>query len=197
MQDKGAPEELTLQDSVSEEPKLQEGKAVKTKPTEGLTDEFLRVEFHKVCNLDETNTYYPGEECIIETTPPDAIVQMKPMRVKSTMKLLVGQEIKNLMRKGYIRRSGSEWRSPIRPVMKPDGSVRMCMNLMRMNQYVKKDNESIPIMDDILDNMQGSKVFTVVDLKEGYFQIAIAKRDKHKTAFEINDKKYEWNRMPR
>lgn len=107
----------------------------------------------------------------------------------------VNKEIGSLKAKGYIRDSTSKWRSPIRPVLKPDGTVRMCMNMMALNELVKKDNEDIPRIEDILDNLQGSKIFTVLDLKEGYFQIGIAESDKEKTAFEMNDKKYEWNRM--
>jgi len=67
---------------------------------------------------------------------------------------------------------------------------------MALNEITKTDNQEIPNMDEILDAMQGSKYFSVIDLKEGYFQIHVAEADKHKTAFTVNGIKYEWNRMP-
>ena len=84
----------------------------------------------------------------------------------------------------------------VRPVVKPNGSIRLCLNLMALNEIVTSDKYLLPEIDDIIDPMQGNKWFTVLDLKEGYFQIKLAEEDRHKTAFTINQKKYEWNRMP-
>ena len=67
---------------------------------------------------------------------------------------------------------------------------------MALNEIVTSDKYPLPEIDDIIDAMQGNKWFTVLDLKEGYFQIKLAEEDRHKTAFTINQKKYEWNRMP-
>jgi hypothetical protein len=162
---------------------------------EKVTEEFLRKEFETVCNMNMASTGYTGMECEIKT-PPGKIVKAKATRVKASMLEKVDKEIDNLETKGYIKDSESKWRNPIRPVIKPDESVRMCMNMMALNTLVEKDEEDIPRIEDILDKMQGNRYFTVIDLKEGYFQIRIAEQDKEKTAFEINDKKYEWNRMP-
>lgn len=54
----------------------------------------------------------------------------------------------------------------------------------------------IPDIENIIDSMQGSEYFSVIDLKEGYFQIKLAEEDQHKTAFTINQQKYEWKRTP-
>lgn len=68
--------------------------------------------------------------------------------------------------------------------------------MMALNELVKKDEEEIPRMEEIVDGMQGNKWFSVIDLKERYFQIRIKEEDKHKMGFKINGKKYEWNRIP-
>lgn len=53
-----------------------------------------------------------------------------------------------------------------------------------------------PIMSDLIEKVQGSNLFTLIDLKDGYFQIEIKEEDKHKTAFKFDNLLYEWNRMP-
>ena len=67
--------------------------------------------------------------------------------------------------------------------------------LMALNEIVETDQHAMPKIEDILDALQGSKYFSVLDLKEGYFQILLKEEDCHKTAFTINQKKYEFKRM--
>lgn len=74
------------------------------------------------------------------------------------------------------RKSNSEWRNPIRPVEKKDGTVRICTNLMAENEIVLKDEQLVPNMNDIIGNMQGENLFIVIDLKDGKFQIKVAEK---------------------
>lgn len=53
----------------------------------------------------------------------------------------------------------------------------------------------MPDINDISDSLQGSKIFTLIDLKDGYYHIEVNESDKEKTAFEIDNIKYEFNRM--
>ncbi|KAI5153777.1 hypothetical protein ENBRE01_3245, partial [Enteropsectra breve] len=110
------------------------------------------------------------------------------------------EKTKNTLREyeaiGIIRKSTSNWRSPVRPVIKPDGSVRICTNLIALNDLVVKEEYPTPIMSDLVEKVQGSQYFTLIDLKDGYFQIEIIEEHKHKTAFKFDNLLYEWNRMP-
>lgn len=96
--------------------------------------------------------------------------------------------IYSLERRGIIRRSISEWRNPIRAIQKPDGGVRLVSNLMGLNDISEKDPYELCNIRDIIRSTQGSNVFTVIDLKEGFYSIEIEEEDKHKTAFEYNKK---------
>mgnify|MGYP002141430597 CR=1 FL=1 len=87
--------------------------------------------------------------------------------------------------------SDSEWNNTVRPVIKPDGTIRLCMNLMALNEITCTEKHPIPNIEDIIDLMQGSKWFSVLDLKKGYFQIKLREQDMKKTAFTINQVKYE------
>ena len=66
---------------------------------------------------------------------------------------------------------------------------------MALNDLVVKDPYEIPNIRDVLRATQGSKWFTVLDLKEGFYHIEIREEDKHKTAFELDGQVYEWNSM--
>jgi hypothetical protein len=64
-----------------------------------------------------------------------------------------------------------------------------------LNDLVEKDPYTLPLIKDIIRATQGSKVFTVIDLKEGFYHVEIEEHHKHKTAFEFNGRVYEWNSM--
>ncbi|KAF9761231.1 Polyprotein P3 [Nosema granulosis] len=66
---------------------------------------------------------------------------------------------------------------------------------MGLNDLIDKDLNGLPFMRDIIRGTQGSTVFTVLDLKEGFYHIEIEETHIHKTAFEFDGRVYEWNSM--
>ena len=83
----------------------------------------------------------------------------------------------------------------MRSIEKVNGGIRIVNNLMALNDLVEKDPYELPETRNVTGAMQGSKWFTVVDLKEGFYHIAIEEEDKKKTAFEFEGRVYEWNGM--
>ncbi|KAF9743552.1 Polyprotein P3, partial [Nosema granulosis] len=66
---------------------------------------------------------------------------------------------------------------------------------MGLNELVEKDPYSLPLIKDIIRATQGSRLFTVIYLKESFYHVEIEEHHKHKTAFEVNGRVYEWNIM--
>ncbi|KAF9760821.1 Retrovirus-related Pol polyprotein from transposon [Nosema granulosis] len=67
---------------------------------------------------------------------------------------------------------------------------------MALNELVEKDPYALPLIKDIIRGAtQGPEVFTVIDLKEGFYHVEIEEHHKHKTAFEVNGRVYGWNSM--
>ncbi len=106
------------------------------------------------------------------------------------------KQIEDMLGKGIISPSTSPWASPIVLVRKKSGELRFCIDYRRLNQITRNDAHPLPRVDDLLDSVGNAKYFTTLDLKSGYWQIAVHPDDREKTAFVTHGGLYEFNRMP-
>ena len=100
------------------------------------------------------------------------------------------------MGKGYIRRSTSEWASPIITVRKPKGRVRLCVDFKRINAVTRPILFYMPRIQEVLEAVGASKVVSKLDLSKGYYQVPTKETDIPKTAFVCHQGKFEFVRMP-
>ena len=109
----------------------------------------------------------------------------------------VREHLKEMIDIGAIRNSSSPWSSNVVIVRKKDGQIRFCIDFRKLNQRTKKDSYGIPRVEDTLHMLSGSKYFSKLDLKSGYWQVELAEEDKEKTAFQVGGLGFfECNRMP-
>ena len=85
----------------------------------------------------------------------------------------IKKQIKELLEKGYIRRSSSPWGAPVLLVEKKDGSLRMVVDYCALNEVKIKNKYLVPMINDLFDQLQGAKVFSKIDLRLGYHQLKI------------------------
>ena len=95
-----------------------------------------------------------------------------------------------------IPRSRSPWSFPVVIVDKKDDSKRFCVDFRRLNKVTNKNSYPLPLIDDILALLGKAKYFTSLDLKSGYWQVAMDEKDKEKTAFACHMGLFEFNGMP-
>ncbi|KAL0153919.1 hypothetical protein M9458_050768 [Cirrhinus mrigala] len=108
----------------------------------------------------------------------------------------VKKHLQELLDAGVIRESMSPYSSPIVVVKKKSGDIRLCIDYRKLNQRTIKDAYALPKLEDTFMALVGSKWFSVLDLKSGFYQIEVDEKDKAKTAFVCPVGFYEFNRMP-
>lgn len=108
----------------------------------------------------------------------------------------VRKAITEMEEAGVIRQSKSPYASPIVVVTKKDGSLRICVDYRKLNSRSTRDAFPLPRIEEALEALGQSKYFSTLDLTSGYWQVEVAERDKHKTAFSTPMGLFEANRMP-
>ena len=98
---------------------------------------------------------------------------------------------------GIIERvDASPWVSPVVVGRKKSGDIRFLLDLRRVNQAVVTDGYPIPHMDDVLHSLQGSSVYTVLDLKDAYHQVELHPDSRNLTAFLTHAGLFRMTRIP-
>lgn len=106
------------------------------------------------------------------------------------------KHLQELLSIGVIRESESPFSSPIVVVRKKNGDVQLCIDYRKLNLQTIKDAYALPNLEETFAALNGSKWFTVLDLKSGYYQIEVEEADKPKTAFMCPLGFWDFNRMP-
>ena len=123
-------------------------------------------------------------------------VTRAPYRMSSVELAELKKQLDDLIAHGFIVPSKSPYGAPILFVKKKDGSTRMCMDYRALNDQTIKNSYPLPRVDELLDQLQGAKVFSKIDLRSGYHQILINEQDTWKTAFRSRYGLYEFKVLP-
>ncbi|GKF99818.1 putative reverse transcriptase domain-containing protein, partial [Tanacetum coccineum] len=119
-----------------------------------------------------------------------------PYRLAPSEMKELSEQLKELSGKGFIRPSSSPWGASILFVKKKDGSFRMCINYRELNKLTVKNCYPLPIIDDLFDQLEGSSVYSKIDLRSGYHQLRVREEDIPKTASRTRYGHYEFQVMP-
>ncbi|GKC42738.1 putative reverse transcriptase domain-containing protein [Tanacetum coccineum] len=124
------------------------------------------------------------------------IVPRAPYRLAPSKMKELSEQLQELSDKGFIRPSSSPWGAPVLFVKKKDGSFRMCIDYRELNKLMVKNRYPLPRIDDLFDQLQGSSVYSKIDLRSGYHQLRVRKEDIPKMAFRTRYDHYEFQVMP-
>ncbi|GJR64254.1 putative reverse transcriptase domain-containing protein [Tanacetum coccineum] len=132
----------------------------------------------------------------IDLIPGAAPVARAPYRLAPSEMKELSDQLKELSDKGFIRPSSSPWGAPVLFVKKKDGSFRMCIDYRELNKLTVKNRYPLPRIDDLFDQLQGSSIYSKIDLRSGYHQLRVREEDIPKTAFRTRYGHYEFQVMP-
>ncbi|GJS87611.1 putative reverse transcriptase domain-containing protein [Tanacetum coccineum] len=132
----------------------------------------------------------------IDLIPGAVPVARAPYRLAPSEMKELSEQLQELSDKGFIRPSSSPWGAPVLFVKKKDGSFRTCIDYRELNKLTVKNRYPLPRIDDLFDQLQGSSIYSKIDLRSGYRQMRVREQDIPKTTFRTRYGHYEFQVMP-
>ncbi|GKA18944.1 putative reverse transcriptase domain-containing protein [Tanacetum coccineum] len=132
----------------------------------------------------------------IDLIPGATPVARAPYRLAPSEMKELSEQLQELSDKGFIRPSSSPWGAPVLFVKKKDGSFRMCIDYHELNKLTVKNRYPLPRIDDLFDQLQGSSIYSKIDLRSRYHQLRVREQDVPKTTFRTRYGHYEFQVMP-
>ncbi|GJR58741.1 putative reverse transcriptase domain-containing protein [Tanacetum coccineum] len=175
--------------SAKNEEDTPEGKQIKDVP---IVQDFPKVFPKDLPGLPPTRPV----EFQIDLIPGAAPVARAPYRLAPSEMKELSEQLQELSDKGFIRPSSSPWGAPVLFVKKKDGSFRMCIDYRELNKLTVKNRYPLPRIDDFFDQLQGSSIYSKIDLRSGYHQLRVREQDIPKTEFRTRYGHYEFQVMP-
>ncbi|CAH2208327.1 jg24389, partial [Pararge aegeria aegeria] len=118
-------------------------------------------------------------------------------RIPIPLEVKVEDKIKELLQKDIIEevKGPSNWVSPIVPVLKDNGEVRLCVDMRRANVAIKRENHPLPTMDQLLPKMREAKLFTKLDIQDAFHHIELHPDSRPITTFITGKGLFRFKRM--
>lgn len=123
-------------------------------------------------------------------------IYQSPRRLAPLEKEIVNKQIDEWLDKGIIQPSKSDFASPIVLAKKKDGSFRLCIDFRRLNKKIIKERYPLPLIEDQIDRLKNAKMFTSLDLKNGFLHVNVDKFSRKYTSFVTPLGQYEFLKMP-
>jgi hypothetical protein len=125
----------------------------------------------------------------------DTPIYQRPRRFSPPMANEIERQCQELKTLDVIEASVSPWNSPIVPILKKGGGLRMCLDYRKLNQVTVPDRHPVPNLADSIFGLQGTKFFTRLDLVKSYYQIPIDESSRQCTAFSTPRNHWQFKRL--
>jgi hypothetical protein len=140
--------------------------------------------------LPATSTTKPSS--ILRLLPGTPLMAIRPYRYAQHQKHELERQCSDMLRHRAIRASSSAFATPVLLVKKGDSSCRFCVDYRALNVVTVKDKFLIPIVEELLDELRGTKFFSKLDLRSSYHQVRMDPTDIEKTVFQTHKGLFEF-----
>ena len=141
----------------------------------------------------------PGCTHLVEhaiETDPGVVVRSNERLWPRQLASVIEKEVDEMIKLGVIEPAKGPWRSYPVMVRKPDGSLRFCIDIRKVNAVSKFNVYPMPKIGDLLDHLGGAQYLSSIHLNKGYWQIPVRPQDREKTAFCTPKGLYQFVKMP-
>ncbi|CAH1994375.1 unnamed protein product [Acanthoscelides obtectus] len=156
----------------------------------GLDAEVNQVDYQIFPKFKDVSIHLPIDHSI----PP---VSQPYRRIPIPLEAKIENKIEELKQRDIIEPvvGSSKWVSPVVPVLKENGEVRLCIDMRRANEAIIRENHPLPTMDKLLPKMKNAKVFTKLDIKDAFHQLEIDPASRHITTFITSKGLFRYKRL--
>lgn len=171
-----------------------------------LSEQSMNVELNSIPIVREFPDVFPDElpgelvdreiEFTIDVMPGIQPISKAPYRMSIAEMKELKEQLQDLLDKGFIRPSTSPWGAPVLLVKKKDRTLRLYIDYQELNKVTIKNKYPLPYIDDLFDQLQGSQVFSKIDLRSKYHQLKVKVEDVEKIVFRMRYGHYEFLVMP-
>ncbi|GKG12744.1 hypothetical protein Tco_0346981, partial [Tanacetum coccineum] len=133
-----------------------------------------------ICDFPEELSGLPPPRQVefqIDLVPGAAPVARAPYRLALSEMKELSVQFKELLEKGFIHPSSSPWGASVLFAKKKDGSFRICIDYRELNKLTIKNRYTLPRINDLFDQLQGSSMYSKIELRSGYHQLRIKEED--------------------
>lgn len=141
---------------------------------------------------------FPGNPYHIELKPEVKPVIDPPRRVPLALNQRLRETLNNLESQGVIEKVNkpTDWVNSLVIVEKPNGSLRICLDPRNLNKAIKREHHIIPTAEELISRLEGKQVFSVLDLKDGFWQVPLDEQSADLCTFNTPFGRYKFLRMP-
>lgn len=111
-------------------------------------------------------------------------------------KVILNAQIEEWLREDIIQLSSSGYSNPVVIVSKKNGMYRVCVDYRQLNRKIIRDRFPMPLIDDRIDALIDARVFSVLDLTNGFFHVPVAAESRQYTSFIIPEGQYKFLTTP-
>ena len=140
----------------------------------------------------------PGGDYHLRLKPDAKPVQHAPRQVPEKKKAAYKAELERLTHEGIIKKEDGHtpWINSIVPAVKPDGSIRLCLDPKDLNRSLERNAYYMKTIEELSAELRGCNVFTAMDAKQGYWHVPLDKYSSLLTTFNTPWGKYRFTRLP-